>query len=77
MDGDTVRSARVVLSGVAMAPWPAREAEKALAGNRLDATTITAAVEAATSGAEPLEHNAYKVELIKGLVADQLEAMVR
>ena len=34
-----------------------------------------AAAEAAIAGAEPLEHNGYKVPLFKGLIAEQLEAL--
>jgi xanthine dehydrogenase YagS FAD-binding subunit len=77
LDDDTVTGARVVLSGVAPIPWRAREAETVLTGQRLDADTIRRAAEAAVAGAEPLEHNAYKVPLTIGLVTDQLEAMAR
>jgi xanthine dehydrogenase YagS FAD-binding subunit len=76
-DGDTVTSARVVLSGVAPVPWRAREAEAALEGARLDAKTIRAAARAAVAGAEPLEQNAYKVPLVTGLVEEQLERMAQ
>ena len=34
-----------------------------------------AAAEAAIAGAEPLEHNGYKLPLFKGLIAEQLEAL--
>lgn len=75
MDGDAVRSARVVLSGVAPVPWRARDAEAVLEGARLDATTIRAAARAAVVGAEPLEQNGYKVPLVEGLVEAQLERL--
>ena len=77
MDGGRVKEARVVLSGAAPVPWRARGAEDALVGKRLAAKVTTAAAEAAMAGAEPLEHNGYKVPLFKGLIAEQLEALAR
>ncbi len=74
-DGDVVRQARVVLSGVASVPWRAQSVEKALTGRRLDEETISAAAAAAVNGAEPLEHNGYKVPLLEGLVRERLEAV--
>jgi xanthine dehydrogenase YagS FAD-binding subunit len=66
--GGRVRSARVALGGVAPKPWRAAAAEEALAGRALDDPAITAAAEAATSGARPLRDNGYKVELIRRVV---------
>ena len=77
MDGDRVRTARVVLGGVAPIPWRARDAEKALEGRKLDAETMKAASEAAVKGAEPLEMNKYKVPLTKGLMIRALEGVSR
>jgi xanthine dehydrogenase YagS FAD-binding subunit len=73
--GGRVAGARVVLSGVAPTPWRARRAEAALVGRRLDATTVAAAAAAAADAAEPLEQNAYKVPLVKGLVEERLQAL--
>ena len=75
LDGSRVKQARVVLSGAAPVPWRARGAEDALVGRRLDARSAAAAAEAAITGAEPLEHNGYKLPLFKGLIAEQLEAL--
>jgi len=74
-DGDTVRSARVFLSGAAPVPWRASGVEAAITGTTLDAATITAAAEAVIAGAEPLEKNAYKLPLFQGLISEQLEAI--
>jgi xanthine dehydrogenase YagS FAD-binding subunit len=74
-DGDTVRSARVFLSGAAPIPWRSKGIEDAITGTTLDAATIAAAAEASVAGAEPLSENGYKIELFKGLVAEQLEAI--
>jgi xanthine dehydrogenase YagS FAD-binding subunit len=72
MDGDTVRTARIALGGVATRPWRAREAEAELAGKRLDDAVLARAGEAAFSGARTFEHNAFKVELGKRTIARAL-----
>jgi len=70
----TVEAARIVLSGVAPVPWRVPAAEQALAGRRLDAKTIAAAANAAAANAEPMDQNDYKVALVRGVVAEALEA---
>jgi xanthine dehydrogenase YagS FAD-binding subunit len=75
VEGGRIARARVVLSGVAPIPWPAPAVEKALNGRRLDAATIARAAEAAVQKLQPLEKNAYKVPLLRGLVQERLEAL--
>ena len=75
MQGGKVAGGRVVLSGVAPVPWRAKEAEKAIMGKALDAGTIAQAAEAAVKGAEPLDHSAYKVAVVRGVVEEALKAM--
>jgi len=58
-------------------PWPAPAVEKALAGRRLDRDTIAQAAAAAVARLEPLEKNAYKVPLLRGLVEERLEALAK
>jgi len=70
-----VDAARVVLGAAAPIPWRAVEAEKALAGNRLEAKTIARAASAAVKGAAPLAQNRYKVALFRGLVQEVLEGL--
>jgi xanthine dehydrogenase YagS FAD-binding subunit len=72
MKAAKVEKARVVLSGVAPAPWRAAEVEKAIIGQRLDAKTVTAAAAAAVKGAAPLSYNGYKVSLVRGIVEEAL-----
>jgi xanthine dehydrogenase YagS FAD-binding subunit len=72
-----VQDARVVLGGVAATPWRAAAVERALAGSRLDSAAIAKAAEAAVQGAEPLAENGYKVDLLRGLVTAELEALAR
>jgi xanthine dehydrogenase YagS FAD-binding subunit len=74
-DGDTVRSARVFLSGAAPIPWRATGVEAAITGKKLNAATIATASKAAVEGAEPLAENGYKLPLFEGLVTEQLEAI--
>ena len=68
-----VRDARVALGGVATMPWRAREAEAVLKGERFDDALARRAGEAAFASAEPREHNAFKIELGKRVVARALQ----
>jgi len=65
MDGDKVKSARVVLGQVAPVPWPSPEAEQALAGKPVNAGVAGDAGKAALSKATPLSQNGYKVQLAR------------
>ncbi len=67
-----VAAARVVLSGVAPAPWRCPAAEKALVGKALDPETVAAAAIAAVEGAAPLSGNAYKVPMVRGVLEETL-----
>lgn len=68
LSGGAVTRARVVLSGVALRPWRAKDSEATLVGKPLDAATAAAAGAVAADGAEPLEQNGYKVDLVRGVV---------
>jgi xanthine dehydrogenase YagS FAD-binding subunit len=70
-----VRTARVVLSGVAPAPWRSPEAEQSLVGKPLDAATAEAAATAAVKPSVPLAENAYKVPLVRGILEETLLAL--
>ena len=65
MTGAKVEHARIVLGHVAPTPWAASEAEKAAAGQTIDANTAEKIGEAAAEGATPLSDNGYKVKLVK------------
>lgn len=75
MQGSTVKSARIVLGGVAPIPWRAEAAEAALTGKALNADNIAAAAKASTKGANPMTHNAFKVVLTQNLVKRALEKL--
>jgi xanthine dehydrogenase YagS FAD-binding subunit len=72
--GETIDGARIVLSGVAPVPWQAPAAERVLVGHKPDARLIAQAADAAASHAEPMEQNGYKVALVRGVVAEAIEA---
>jgi xanthine dehydrogenase YagS FAD-binding subunit len=65
MDGNNVKSARVVLGHVAPIPWVSDEAAQALVGKPLTADAAMAAANAAVAKAKPLSMNKYKVTLAK------------
>jgi len=75
MTGDTVKSCRVVLSGAAPVPWRCMEAERLLTGKPLNASAIGVSAQAAVANAQPLEHNAYKVTMFKGLLEQELKRL--
>jgi len=68
MNGNTVRSARVVMGAVAPVPWRAQAAEAALSGKQITEETAAAAAEAAVRDAKPLSQNGYKVQVAKTAV---------
>jgi xanthine dehydrogenase YagS FAD-binding subunit len=76
VEGDTVKRARLVFSGVAPAPWRAPAAEQELVGHKLDADTIARAAVASVKDASPLSKNGYKVTLLRGAVEEALSRFV-
>ena len=68
MNGNTIRSARVVLGAVAPVPWRSEDAERALVGKPLNAETAAAAADAAVKAAKPMSGNAYKIQITKAAV---------
>jgi xanthine dehydrogenase YagS FAD-binding subunit len=67
-----ISDARVALGGVATVPWRAREAEALLKGLTFDDGLAGRVAEAAFAGAQPREHNAFKIDLGKRVVARAL-----
>ena len=63
-----LKTARVVLGGVAPVPWPLPAVDLFLAGKKLDETTIAKAAELAVADAKPLSQTGYKVQLVRTLV---------
>jgi xanthine dehydrogenase YagS FAD-binding subunit len=69
MDGETCREARIVLGGVAPVPWRVPAAEQLLVGQTVTEELAQSVGAAAVVGARPLSKNAYKVPLIRAVVA--------
>ena len=67
-----VTAARIVLGAAAPIPWRVEGAERMLIGRRLDEPTRARVAAAALNGATPLEHNAYKVAMLRGVVSEAL-----
>ena len=68
MNGQTIRSARVVLGAVAPIPWRSEAAEAALAGKRISEESAVAASDAAVAAAKPMTGNSYKVQIARAAV---------
>jgi len=72
-----VARARIVLSGAAPIPWRCPDAEKVISGQSLNDEIIDRAADAAMRDARPMRYNEYKIELFKGLIAEELAAYKR
>ena len=68
-----VQEAAIALGGVAHKPWRVAAAEQALAGRPLGSTSMQAAAAALLEGAEPLEHNAFKLQLARRSIVRALQ----
>ncbi|QHL88674.1 xanthine dehydrogenase family protein subunit M [Nibribacter ruber] len=63
LNGNTIKSARLAMGGVAHKPWHLTEAEQFLAGKPATEATFKQAAELAMRGAKAFEHNKFKLEL--------------
>jgi xanthine dehydrogenase YagS FAD-binding subunit len=70
-EGERIASARLVLTGVAPIPWRVRAAEELI----VNGASGGEIAEAALAGAQPLEHNAHKIPLVKTLIRRALESL--
>jgi xanthine dehydrogenase YagS FAD-binding subunit len=68
VENQQIRSARIVLGGVAHKPWRCESAEKLLLGKQMDRAILESAGNAAVAGAKSYKDNAFKVELTKRCV---------
>jgi len=73
--GGAVSEARVVFSGVAPVPWRSTATEGVITGQRLTEDVVRRAADAAVAEADPMPDNAYKVDLLRGIVAQELAVM--
>jgi xanthine dehydrogenase YagS FAD-binding subunit len=70
-----IRAAKVAAGGVGTVPWRLRAVERRLIGQRPSPDLWRTAAEPAADGAEPLRHNAFKVELLRRTVERQLRVV--
>lgn len=68
VEGGTIKQARVVVGGVAARPLRLKGVEDSLRGERISEESAELAGQTAIWGAKPLNHNHYKVLLMKNLV---------
>ncbi|MEN3275474.1 MAG: xanthine dehydrogenase YagS FAD-binding subunit [Massilia sp.] len=68
LQGGIVRDLRLALGGVAHQPWRVPQAEDLLRGRALDEAAMAQAAAALVAGAQPYQHNAFKVELAQRAV---------
>ncbi|GJE58352.1 FAD binding domain-containing protein [Methylobacterium trifolii] len=72
-DGETVKTARLALGGVAHKPWRNREAEALLQGKPATRETFQAAADLIVAEAKPQSENGFKVELARRAIVRGLE----
>jgi xanthine dehydrogenase YagS FAD-binding subunit len=70
--GGVIRAAKLAAGGVGTVPWKLSTVERHLLGKRPSARLWADAAERAADGARPLEHNSFKVDLLKRTVERQL-----
>jgi xanthine dehydrogenase YagS FAD-binding subunit len=70
-----IHQARLVLGGVAPVPWRSPAAEALLEGQVPSPALATRAAAAALATAQPLAHNAFKIDIGRALVARAITAV--
>ena len=71
-EGGQIRQARIALGGVAHKPWRRADVEASLVGQPATPEHFAAAAELLLKDAQPLAHNAFKVELARRAVVRAL-----
>jgi xanthine dehydrogenase YagS FAD-binding subunit len=72
VDGDKIRDSRLAVGGVGTKPWNLPKVREALVGQPLTAQTFAAAAKVAVDGANPLRHNAFKMDLLQRTIVRAL-----
>ena len=72
VNGDTIKTARLAMGGVAHKPWRLTEAEKFLMGKAATKENFTAAAELAMKGAKGYGHNNFKVKMGMAAIVEGL-----
>ena len=74
ISGGKIQRIRLVVNGVAARPWRLRQVEQAVTGQPADEHTGAKAGEMAIVGAVPLQHNGFKLPLMRNLVKRAIAA---
>ncbi len=75
LEHGAMRQVRMALGGVAPVPWRSPAAEAVLEGQSPSPELAARAAEAALAAAQPLHHNAFKVEIGRALIARAILAV--
>jgi xanthine dehydrogenase YagS FAD-binding subunit len=75
LDAGLIRQARLVLGGVAPVPWRSPAGEAVLEGQQPSPALAARAAAAALASAQPLSHNAFKVEIGRASVERAIMAV--
>jgi xanthine dehydrogenase YagS FAD-binding subunit len=75
LEDNLIHQARLVLGGVAPVPWRSPAAEAVLEGQHPSPELAVRAAAAALADAQPLSHNAFKVEIGRASVARAIMAV--
>jgi xanthine dehydrogenase YagS FAD-binding subunit len=72
LDGEIIRDVRLTLGGVAHKPWRDRAVEQALIGQAISHQAFTDAAQSMLANAQPLAHNAFKIQLAQRAIVRAL-----
>jgi xanthine dehydrogenase YagS FAD-binding subunit len=75
--GGTIERLRLAVNGVAPRPMRLHAVEEAVRGRPRNEETATLAGNLAVEGAQPLQHNAYKIPLLRNLVKRAIRPSLR
>jgi xanthine dehydrogenase YagS FAD-binding subunit len=75
LDARTIAGARLALGGVGTIPWRAQAAEQVLIGKAPGDAALRVAAERALDGAQPREHNGFKIELARRAIVRALRTV--
>jgi xanthine dehydrogenase YagS FAD-binding subunit len=76
LDGDTIRSARIALGGVAHKPWRVPAAELLVEGKPATDDNFARVAQAYVEAAHAFKHNAFKIELAKRAIVRGLREAI-
>ena len=75
IENGVIVEARLAAGSVAPVPWRLHSSERALAGRAADAEAFAAAADRAIEGAQPLDHNGFKIGLLRNAVVRALQTI--